>query len=128
MTRPAAAAVVRLDERQIEEAGAALARGLFHEPLAVHFLPDPHERARLIPWHFSVAIRYGHLFGEVWTTADGVDGAAVWLPPGDREMTPERMAEAGLDLSPDILGAGPWERFTSVLDHLEPLHDSAVPG
>ena len=124
---PSTTTVVRLDEQQIEEAGAALARGFVDDALARHFLPDPQERARLIPWHFSALVRYGYLFGEVWTTTERADGAAVWLPPGDLAMTPERLEQAGIHRAPDILGAEAWQRLTSVLGHLEPLRAIAVP-
>jgi GNAT superfamily N-acetyltransferase len=120
--------VVRLDEGLIDEAGAALGRAFFDDALAVHFLPDPNERSRLLPWHASTTVRYGHLFGEVWTTAERVYGAAVWWPPDAGAMTPERLERAGMDRAPEVLGAEAWARFTSVLEYLDPLHADAVPG
>jgi GNAT superfamily N-acetyltransferase len=117
--------VTKLRESQIEAAGEALARGFIADPLAVYMLPERSQRAQLLPWHFSAFVRYGHLFGEVFTT-DQAEGAAVWLPPGDAQMTPDRIEQAGLHEAPLKLGAA-WARFMSILEYLEPFHARDMP-
>ncbi len=67
-------------------------------------LPDPGERRRLLPWHFATLGRYGVLFGETYATSGDVRGVAVWLTPSEIEMTPERLAAAGMDQAPVVLG------------------------
>jgi GNAT superfamily N-acetyltransferase len=62
----------------------------------------------------------------VYGTAGGTDGVAVWLPPGEAEITPERAARAGLDRAPEVLGAAAWERFRTLMDHMEQFHHQDV--
>lgn len=114
--------IIRLPESEIPRAGEILADSFFRDPIVLYMFPDESERARLLPWHFTAFVRYGHLFGEVYSTAGRTDGVAVWLPPGSVEMPDERIRQAGLDKAPEVLGRGPWERFTSVMSYLEQFH------
>jgi ribosomal protein S18 acetylase RimI-like enzyme len=118
--------VVPLAEAQIEDAGRALALAFQDDPLQSYVLPDPEERALRSPAHFSALIRFGHLFGEVYTTQGTPEGAAVWQPPG-AEMTPERAVSAGLNRLPTLIGADAVERLGRVLDYLEAVHRRDVP-
>ena len=61
-------APARLSESQIDDGAAALSRAFFDDPLQMYMLPDGNERERLSPPFFSRLIRYGQLFGEVYTT------------------------------------------------------------
>lgn len=119
---------VRLAAAEIEAAGRALALAFQDDPLQKYVLPDAEERARLSPAHFEALIRYGHLFGEVFTTGGSPEGVAVWLPPGAGEMTPGRAAESGIDQLPTLMGAEAVARFEQVLAFLEPFHQSDVPA
>lgn len=119
--------VERLREGDVERAGEVLARAFVQDPLAVYMLPDPEARRRLLPWHFATVVRYGVLFGEAYTSADGLRGAAVWLPPGETAMTPERTEAAGMNKGPEVLGAEACERFMGVMKPLEELHAADMP-
>lgn len=119
--------IVPLAESQIEAAGAAMARAFFDDPISAYMFPDEDERRRLATWHFSAFIRYGFLFGEVYTTGGNPDGTAVWFRPGESELSAERIEQAGLNRAPDVLGAESWARFNSVCDYIEELHPKEVP-
>jgi GNAT superfamily N-acetyltransferase len=118
--------VILMRESEIESAGAVLARAFFRDPIVKYMLPDESERERLSPWHFTAFVRYGYLFGEVYVAIDDgtgdVTGVAVWFPPGSIEMPPERVAQAGLDKAPEVLGADVWNRFMTVIDKLDQTH------
>src|SRR5262245_11519031 len=90
-------------------------------------LPDGPERARLLPSHFTPFVRYGDLFGEVYTTPT-LDAVAVWLPSQVAEVTPDRAALCGLDRIEAIVGSAAWDRFSRVMEFVEPVHRSSVPG
>ncbi len=60
--------VVNLSESQIEDAGRALALAFQSDPLQTYVPPDSRVRAERSPAHFAALLRYGHLFGEVFTT------------------------------------------------------------
>lgn len=119
--------VVPLEESQIEAAGASMARAFFDDYVMAYMFPDEDERRRLAPWHFSAFIRYGYLFGEVYTMSGSPDATAVWFRPGEAELTAERIEQAGLDHAPNVLGAAAWARFNSVCDYVEGLHFKEVP-
>lgn len=115
-----------LTEEQIAPAGEALGRAFFDAPLWKYFLPDEEQRRRVSPVHFSAIARYGHLFGQVFTTPS-TEGAAVWLPPGASEMTDDRVEQAGLMEIPAIAGEDNMQRFLAVMEFLEPFHKRDVP-
>ncbi len=119
--------IVPLEESQIETAGASMARAFFDDHVMAYTFPDEDERRRLAPWHFSAFIRYGYLFGEVYTTSVSPDETAVWFTPGEAELTDERLKHAGLDRAHDVLGAEAWKRFNTVCDYVERLHPTEVP-
>jgi ribosomal protein S18 acetylase RimI-like enzyme len=119
--------IVPLREENLGATAEALARAFHGDPLQSYVFPDPAERAARSPEHFAPALRYGLLFGEVLTTEGTPLGASVWFPPGGWEITPERAAKAGLDDLPRAIGAGPAERFLSVLGAVESYHRDVPP-
>lgn len=121
-------AVVDLKPDHIADAGAALARSLFADGLARHMYPDEEERRMRLPWHFSAIVRYGVLFGRVLTTADQPRGVAVWLPPGETAMTDNRIAAAGLDAAPAMLGYEAFGRLMSAMAHVERYREQDMPA
>ena len=112
--------IVGLKASQVQDAGGALGRAFWDDPSAVYVLPDDSTRIGPLSEFFVHAARYATLFGNPFTTSEKVDGAALWLPPGEWEMPEERMGEAGLD--PSIFGPDGAERFATMFGHLETLH------
>lgn len=120
--------IERLTESDAESAGDTLGKAFFGDPVASYMLPDAGERRRLLPWHFATLARYGALFGETYATIGNVRGVAVWLTPGETEMSPERLAAAGMVQAPAVLGTTAWERFMVVMEFMEGLHSTDMPG
>lgn len=118
---------VSLNPSDVDATAAALARAFHDDPLQTYILPDPADRAARSPAHFASILRYGLLFGEVFSLPGPASGAAVVLPPGGWEITPERAAAAGFDEWPTTLGAVAAERFVAALSVLEPFHHRDVP-
>lgn len=116
-----------LDPGDVPRAAAALARAFQADPLQSHVFPDPVERAAKSPAHFAPLLAYGLRFGTVLTTAGEPCGAAVWLPPGETDVTEARAREAGLDKLPELLGEGAAARFFGVLDAVDPFHKTDMP-
>jgi ribosomal protein S18 acetylase RimI-like enzyme len=119
--------IVPLREENLSAAAAALARAFHDDPLQTYVFPDTAERAARSPEHFAPILRYGLLFGEVLTTEGTPLGAAVWLPPGGCEVTPERAEEAGLNDLPRAIGKEAAGRFFSALGAVEPYHRGIPP-
>ena len=119
--------VVALSRSGVPTAARVLARAFQSDPLLAYTLPEVAERAERAPGHFGLVLEYGLAFGRVLTTSGEPQGVAVWLPPGEAIVTPERAQEGGLDRLSEILGTEAADRFSSVLGALDPFHDSDVP-
>lgn len=121
---------VRLTEDQIATAGEVLARAFAADPLLHYLIPDESERDRILPRYYIALVRYGYLYGEVYTTVGRVEGVAVWLPPGEPQDPLERarrLARSGLDQAPDVLGTAAFGRLVAVVGWLERARRGHVP-
>ena len=87
--------LVRLTKSDIERGANVLARAFEDDALESHFIPDTDVRRKLLPYFFQYRIRFGILYGEVYSTSPEMEGIAVWYPPGKSDMTPWRMMRAG---------------------------------
>ena len=114
--------LVKLEASQIQQAGEMIARAFFDDALVIYMFPDEEQRKKLLPLHFIPFIRYGVLFGEVFTTIGNPAAVAVWLPPDQTQMTPEKVEQAGLNQISEIIGEDAWRRFETVNTHVEAFH------
>ncbi len=121
------AGIVRLESGQVEDAGKMLGRAFFDNPMALFLLPDADTRSRPLTWMFDRTARYGLLFGEVYTTVDAVDGAAIWLVPDGPPMTRENIAAAGMMEMPQQMGAEPFQRLMLMKGHFDELRQRDAP-
>jgi GNAT superfamily N-acetyltransferase len=119
--------VVRLASEQVEEAGDVLGQAFFDNPMALYLFPDAAQRMRPLSWMFDRTTRYGPLFGEVYTTTDRVDGAAIWLPPDSPPIGGERVIRAGMAAMPQEMGQEPFQRLMAMKSHFDELRQRDVP-
>ncbi len=119
---------VHMTAEQIAESGAVLSRAFYDDPLMRYILPDDATRAKPLRWLMTSGAKYGHRFGEVYTTSGTVEGNAVWLPPAQVKMTIGRMAQTGLLAAPFRLGPGAFVRFMKVMSVFDRLHARDMPG
>ncbi len=118
---------VRLQRDQISEAGTVLARAFHTNPGMVWMLPDERSRPRKLAWFMRAAAKIGDKSGEVYTTPAGVDGAAIWLPPGKTTLSLGQLMSAGVLAGPLHWGIRPFLKFMNVLNRFEHLHKEAMP-
>ncbi|MEX2225127.1 MAG: GNAT family N-acetyltransferase [Dehalococcoidia bacterium] len=118
---------VRLTEPQLPEASEVLSRAFFDDPMMMYLLPSDAQRGDVLPWFMGSAARYTHLFGEVYTTPANVEGNACWLPPGETDLSEERMAQVGFMEAPERMGGESFGRFIELMGRLGELHHAAVP-
>ena len=69
---------------------------------------------------------YGLHFGECHATADK-QAVAVWLTPGNTDLTPGRMFKAGMLSAPFRLGLPTFSRFMKFARHPEQRHKAVAP-
>ena len=117
--------VGHLMDSRLSEIAEALAQAFQDDPLQSYTFPDPEERRRLSPAHFTAILRYGQLAGHVLAGAEEGSGAIVALPPG--AGTPEMAEAAGLTRLPETIGAEAAGRFGRMIEYAEALHHRDMP-
>jgi ribosomal protein S18 acetylase RimI-like enzyme len=111
----------------LPEAALTQSRAFFDDPLFRFVFADEAARRERLPWVMHVGIAYGLRFGEVHTDVGAMAGHAVWLPPGETEMTPERMEEVGFGDAEVRMGADALGRFGGFLETVAPFHGEHAP-
>jgi GNAT superfamily N-acetyltransferase len=108
------AKIARLPDSQISAAAAMLARAFHDDPLMGYTIPDPAERAQLLPAVYAPMIRFGFLAGEVYAAADPPEGVALWLPP-NAKWTRENIEASGMHLLASVIGDDAYQRYREVV-------------
>jgi GNAT superfamily N-acetyltransferase len=83
-----------------------------HLGVAQWLVPDPVERARILPRNVAIYVDYGIAYGEAQVTSER-SAVAVWVPRGGRELPPPEDYERRLA---DACGA--WTDRFAQLDAL----------
>lgn len=129
MTVPADSGdLLRLKKEQIGPAAEMLARAFGQDPKMGYFVPDEGKRLEITRHHFEFLLRYGLIYGEVYTTSPRLEGVAVWLPAKKVEITLWRALRAGLFRFRKGVGKEALERILSFSDYLDTLHRRHMPG
>jgi predicted ester cyclase/GNAT superfamily N-acetyltransferase len=121
-------APTRLDPARLAAIGALLARAFHDDPMYIYALPNAAHRARVLPAYLTAGATYGHVFGALDLTPGELRGAAVWIGPAGREITPERLAAAGFPAALTALGDEGRARLALAGMHMDELRRRAVPG
>ncbi|MHA2283637.1 MAG: GNAT family N-acetyltransferase [Promethearchaeota archaeon] len=87
--------LIRLTEEHAPAAGKMLARSFHDYPSFDHTLPNLDERSRKLPEIYEYLVRYGIMYGEVYSISANLEGVAVWLPYWDAEITRETAYKCG---------------------------------
>jgi len=119
--------LTQLGPNSIGEAGQVLGRAFHDDPYWSWVLPVEYKRAQVLPWFMEVWVRYCCKYGEVYTTADKVEGVAVWLPPGRSSSSPVRLMLTGMVFTPLKFGLAAFGRLMSSTNYVERLHKRDVP-
>ncbi len=107
---------------QNAEVSDVLTRAFFDDPMTMYIIPDDEKRRNVLPWFFKKAAQISQRYGDPFTTAGKIDGAALWLPPGKTILSLPMMIRAGMLAAPFKFGLPTFMRFMSAMNHLEHLH------
>jgi GNAT superfamily N-acetyltransferase len=119
-------AVRLLREDEIDRAASLLARAFDADPPARYMFPDPARRPRLLALQFAAIMRDALVHGAVYTTPDAMQGVAVWLAPGQTDLTDERMARAGFDAALATCDDEERHRCGQFFERIDALHHSTA--
>ena len=117
----------RLPATATREAAEIQSRAFFDDPAFRFTFPDEAARRERLPWILEIGISYGSRFGEVLTTAGGMLGHAVWLPPGETSMADDRMLAVGFGEAPARMGEEALKRFGDFMEVVSSHHERLVP-
>ena len=118
---------ILLSAEQGAEASRVLARAFHEDPAMKFILPDDNIRARRLPWLLSTAVRYGLLYGRIYTTAK-LEGVAIWFDPRYAKVTLWRMARTGMLVAPAKLGLRAFGRFMNIMGYIENVQNTEMEG
>ena len=116
--------MIRPDQKQV--AARTLAEAFRDDPMMEIVAPNERKRPAVSQWFMSKAIGYGMRWGEV-SCNDDASAVAVWLTPGNTEMSPVRMLRAGLGAFPINAGISGTMRFMKAASNVAKFH-KAVDG
>lgn len=123
---PAPTEVPKLQPSQIDTVSQVLTRAFLDDPMIEYVVPDEEKRKRHLPWFFRLAARYVSRYGEPFTT-NGIEAAALWLPPGETIIPTMRLIQHGMLKGFFKFGPSSFMRFISAMNHLEHMHKRDVP-
>jgi hypothetical protein len=75
-SQPASPTVEGLREDQITAAAGVLARAFQNDPPLAYGIPNPAERARMLPMFMKPFVTFASLFGEAYVTAGKLESVA----------------------------------------------------
>ncbi|MHA2035126.1 MAG: hypothetical protein ACW972_03745 [Promethearchaeota archaeon] len=87
--------LIRLTEDHAPAAGKMLARAFYDYPHYDFTLPNLDIRTKKLPEIYEYLVRYGVMYGEVYSISANLEGVAMWLPYWDAEINKERAYKCG---------------------------------
>jgi ribosomal protein S18 acetylase RimI-like enzyme len=118
--------LMRVGRANVPRVAALLARAFGEDAFMCYAIPDARQRRHLLPWLIGLNVRDGCRYGAVYATP-GLEGAAVWLPPGRTRRTPWRMLRGGMVAAPLRVRWSILRRLAAVEAHAQALHDRYAP-
>lgn len=103
-----------------------LARAFLDDPFYEALLPDEAGRPKKLAWFMDGMLRYGLLYGHVYTTPE-VEGVACWFPPGHTSPAARDILRSGLYALPLHLGFGTYRRLTDFMNYTSAMRTRWVP-
>lgn len=94
--------IAEISKHMLEYSAKIMASAFQDDPLFKYALPDEQQRKKRLPFLFALNLRYGALFGEVYSISR--KAVAIWLPPGNSTITPRRALQARKWLAPFNIG------------------------
>lgn len=103
-----------------------LAQAFFDDPLMCYYLPNSVDRTELLPGVLGVSLKYCLRLGEVYTTPS-MEGAALWLPPGQNGYDFFALAFASLGVLRLRFAWLAYRRLRQIEPCVERLHQACAP-
>ncbi len=121
-------AVRNLRRSELHDAAEALTRALYDDPFFRAIEPDSTGRRSVLQRQMCGALRYSLKHGLVETTPE-LEAVAVWLPPGNTQVTVRTMVRAGPLTTWEMMALPPkaMRRAASFRQPLDRLQQRSAP-
>ncbi len=118
--------IVALPADRIQAAGEVLARAFYNDPLVTYLLPDEPTRAPPLAWLMRSSVKFGHLYGCVFTTPN-LEAVSVCLTPQSPPGNLWRLLRSGMAFAPLTPGRRRYDRVASAFRPLGSWHCRDAP-
>lgn len=119
--------LIRLTKDRIQPTSEVLARAFQDDALFVHFIPDSSQGKKKLPYLLESMVRSGFYYGEVYATSSRLEGVAVWLTPGNTELSLAKQIRIGLLSLIFRLGWKAISRAQSAMKYISQVHKQRAP-
>jgi len=120
--------LIRLPGADAARACEMLSHAFFDDAKMAHLMPEVAARKERSRHLFEFELRYGMLYGNVYTTSPAVEGVAVWLPSDKAEVTLWRAFRAGGMGLQRHLGKESMDRLMAFSTAIDNLHKKHLPS
>ena len=86
----------RIGRNDIERASKVLSRAFDNQPLATYFMPDDTQRQRKSFALYAFSLKYGILYGEVFSPTKKIEGVAIWHHSSHEKHSTFRALRSGI--------------------------------
>ncbi len=108
-------------------ASGVLTRAFYNDPFFTFVLPQTAERDLIMPWLFERLVRYGQLYGRVFTTP-ALEGVAMWLGPQKTGMQMLGVLRSGLFQIPFRMPRQEFKRSMAMVECADRMHEKLIQG
>ncbi len=120
-------AITHLDRTALDRLATRLSGAFVDDPIARYAFADAVRRPRQVAWALGRFIRYGLLYGKVFSLGKD-EAVSVWVPPRFVKVTFLRTLRSGMLAAPRALGWRAFQTFRRLTDHADRLHRRSVAG
>ncbi|MZR64124.1 GNAT family N-acetyltransferase [Alcanivorax sp. DP30] len=109
-----------------ENLARMLSRAFDRDPLFMHFFPDDAKREKQSYYTFRFMLRHTSLKGELVTSSESEDGAALWIPSDAMQHTTMDMLRLGLFPALFSQGIPSILRQLAAVEDMQSMHRAII--
>jgi ribosomal protein S18 acetylase RimI-like enzyme len=120
-------ALYRIGRKDVPEVSAVLRAAFEQHPLTAYFMPDEHKRERQSSAIYDFSVKYGILYGEVYSPTERVEGVAIWYHSSDKSYNAFRAVRAGMMRIFLAFDRGSLEKLRFLIHTLDEIQERLLP-
>ncbi len=118
---------ISVSKDHLKSSGKIFAEAFFNDPFISYVFPDLEEKKQKSPSYWYLALRYAHLYGEVHTISDDLEGAVAWLPSEKLGFSIFRIIRSGNFRLPRLIGYSAFKRLTNCVNWVMSIQKQKAP-